>query len=369
MADVVTLFLCGDVMPGRGIDQILPHPGDPRLQEKYLRDARAYVELAESVNGEIPRPVDFTWPWGDALQMLDELAPDVRLINLETSITRGSDFAEHKAVHYRMSPANVPCLAALRPDVCSLANNHVLDFGRRGLEDTLDVLSRAGLRVAGAGRDAQGAREPVVVPVGESARIVLVSCAMASSGVPSSWAASAGRAGIWFVPDLSDASGEELTAQVCAAKQPGDVVVVSVHWGSNWGYEVPADQRRFAHRLIDGGVDIVHGHSSHHARPIEIYHDRLVLYGCGDFINDYEGIRGYEEYRGDLPLVYIASVERGTGALVALQMAPMQARKMRLHHASRADSEWLQAVLDRVSLRHATHVDLRPDGMLVLRRA
>ncbi len=61
---LVTLFLCGDVMLGRGVDQVLPHPGDPTLREGYVHDARTYVELAEAVNGPIPRPVDFRWPWG-----------------------------------------------------------------------------------------------------------------------------------------------------------------------------------------------------------------------------------------------------------------------------------------------------------------
>ena len=61
---LVTLFLCGDVMLGRGVDQILPHPGDPTLRQGYVRDARTYVGLAEAVNGPVPRPVDFSWPWG-----------------------------------------------------------------------------------------------------------------------------------------------------------------------------------------------------------------------------------------------------------------------------------------------------------------
>jgi Bacterial capsule synthesis protein PGA_cap len=69
---------------------------------------------------------------GDALPVLEDAAPDVRVINLETSITRSRDFAPGKAIHYRMSPGNVPCLAAVRPGACALANNHVLDFGRRG---------------------------------------------------------------------------------------------------------------------------------------------------------------------------------------------------------------------------------------------
>ncbi len=98
----VTLFLCGDVMSGRGVDQVLPHPGEPRLWERYVRDARTYVEPA--VNGPIPRPVDFAWPWGDAIRVLDDLAPDVRLIKLVTGITRSDDVAASKAVHYRMTP-------------------------------------------------------------------------------------------------------------------------------------------------------------------------------------------------------------------------------------------------------------------------
>ena len=61
------LFLAGDLMCGRAIDQILPHPGDPRLYEAYVKDAGDYVRLAERRNGAIPRPVDFAYVWGWAL--------------------------------------------------------------------------------------------------------------------------------------------------------------------------------------------------------------------------------------------------------------------------------------------------------------
>ncbi len=147
--DLVTVFLCGDVMTGRGVDQILPHPGDPELRESYVREATGYVALAEAASGPIPRPVSPAWPWGDALAVLGDLAPDVRLINLETSVTRSGEFAPGKQVHYRMNPANIDCLTVARPDVCALANNHVLDFGRGGLAETLDTLAGAGLAAAG----------------------------------------------------------------------------------------------------------------------------------------------------------------------------------------------------------------------------
>jgi len=146
------MLLCGDVMTGRGVDQILPHPGDPQLRESYIREATGYVALAEAASGPIPRPVGPAWPWGDALEVLGDLAPDVRLINLETSITRSGDFAPGKQVHYRMDPANIGCLTVALPDVCALANNHVLDFGQSGLAETLDTLAGAGLPAAGRRR-------------------------------------------------------------------------------------------------------------------------------------------------------------------------------------------------------------------------
>jgi poly-gamma-glutamate capsule biosynthesis protein CapA/YwtB (metallophosphatase superfamily) len=370
----MTLFACGDVMPGRGVDQVLPYPGDPELREMYAGDAMAYVRLAERANGPIPRPVSFSWPWGDALPVLDAEKPEVRLINLETSVTRSADFAPGKEVHYRMSPENLPCLTAARPDACALANNHVLDFGRAGLAETLGALARAGLRAAGAGQDVAEASRPVAVPVpvkgdGEAAggRVLVFSCGTVSSGIPPGWAATATRPGVNLLPSLSDAVADAVTGRAGAARQRGDLVVVSIHWGSNWGYEVGGEQVRFAHRLIDGGVDLIHGHSSHHPRPVEVYRGKLILYGCGDCIDDYEGISGYDEFRDDLRLLYFADLVPGAGTLAALRMVPMQARKMRLCHASAADSQWLAHTLDRISRRFGSRVECRPGGPLELR--
>jgi hypothetical protein len=94
---------------------------------------------------------------------------------------------------------------------------------------------------------------------------------------------------------------------------------------------------------------------------------KLVLYGCGDCIDDYEGITGHEQYRPSLRLLYFASLQPGTGTLAALRMAPVQARGMRLHRAPAADTQWLRAVLERASRRFGSRVDLRPDGLLALR--
>lgn len=364
--DLVTVLLCGDVMLGRGVDQILPHPGDPELREPGVGDAGVYVRLAERASGPIRWPVSFDWPWGDALRVADDMAPDVRMINLECAVTRSDDFAPGKAVHYRMEPANLPCLTAVRPDGCALANNHVLDFGRAGLADTLDWLAGAGLAVAGAGSDLTRAQQPAGIPLPGGGRVLMFSCGAASSGIPESWVAAPGRSGLDLLTSLDDTAADRLIARVREAKQPGDIAIVSIHWGSNWGFEVGRDQASFARRLIDAGVDLIHGHSSHHPRPIETYRGKLVLYGCGDCIDDYEGISGYERFRDDLRLLYFATLRRGTGQLSALRMVPMQARKMRLCHARPADSTWLAATLGQISRGYGSRVMLGPGGMLSL---
>ncbi|MFF7973050.1 CapA family protein [Streptomyces sp. NPDC007905] len=363
----VTLFLAGDVMLGRGVDQILPHPGDPALREDYVRDARDYVALAEAANGPIPRPVDPSWPWGEALPVLDRAAPDVRVINLETAVTRDGDFAAGKAVHYRMNPANLPSLVVARPDVCVLANNHVLDFGPPGLAETLDCLAAAGLRTAGAGRDMVAARRPATVPLPAGGRVLVFSFGMPSSGIPDSWAATGERAGVALTAAPTEGAAAAFADRLRQVARPGDLVVASVHWGSNWGYAVSRAEVRFAHALVEAGVDVVHGHSSHHPRPLEVYRDRLVLYGCGDLVDDYEGIGGYERYRDDLRLLHLVSLEPGSGRLTGLRMVPLQARRMRLEHASAEDTAWLRTALDRCSRDLGTRVEHGDDGTLTVR--
>ena len=127
--EVVLLFVCGDVMMGRGIDQLLPRPCEPTLYEPYMASAQEYVALAECANGPLPRSVGFLYPWGDALAELNHRRPDLRVINLETSVTRCAT-PEPKGINYRMSPENFAAVKDAQIDCCVLANNHVLDWGK-----------------------------------------------------------------------------------------------------------------------------------------------------------------------------------------------------------------------------------------------
>lgn len=349
----VTLFLCGDVMTGRGIDQILARPSAPPLYEPLVGDAREYVALAEAAHGPLPRRVDARYVWGVALAALAARKPHARIVNLETSVT-ASENAEPKGINYRMHPANVGVLTAAGIECVVLANNHVLDWGRDGLAETLATLAGCGIRTAGAGDSLEAAASPARIDVGTTGLLVF-GIGGPDCGIPPSWSASAGESGVFRIDDFSPASVDRIAGLVARFRGDRDLVIASIHWGGNWGYDVPAEHRRFAHALIDrAGIGLVHGHSSHHPRGIEVYRGRAILYGCGDFLNDYEGIPDRETFRNDLTFMYFPVLHARSGELLRLEMMPLVMRKFSLQHPSPTDREWLFAMMTRECRRLGT---------------
>lgn len=326
-------------MIGRGVDQIMRHPGDPTLHEEWARSALRYVELAEARSGPLPRDVDPAYVWGDAPAVLERTGADVRIVNLETAVTGRGEPWPGKGIHYRVQPDNSDCLVAGDIDVVSVANNHVLDWSEPGLVDTLDTLADLGVGNVGAGRDLAEAWRPALVAA-NGRRVVVLGLGAPSSGIPADWAARPDRPGV-AMTDLSASSIDRVAETLHETGCPDDLVVVSIHWGSNWGYRVPSSHRRFARGLIDdAGVDVVHGHSSHHPLALEVYRDRLILYGCGDLITDYEGIGGHERYRPELGAWYVVDVD-SDGSMQGLTLVPTRLHRFQLTTPSRDGLEWM----------------------------
>ena len=379
------LFVCGDVMTGRGIDQLLPQPSRPHLYEPYVTDARDYVRLAERASGPIARPVGFDYVWGEARAEIDRRAPQLRIVNLETAITTSEDAWPGKGIHYRMHPANVGVLTAARIDACALANNHVLDWGRAGRAETLRALHAAGIRTSGAGANEEEAAQPAILDT-PAGRVLIFAAAHASSGVPRDWRAGRDRSGVCLLDEISARGAGLLAHRMAAHHRAGDTVIVSLHWGGNWGYAISAEERACAHALVEAGADLVHGHSSHHVRGFEVHRGRLILYGCGDFINDYEGIGGHRPdpaaparapgragfsgrpdesvYRGDLVVAWFAQL--AAGALRELTLVPFQSQQLSLRRASAADTRWLLDTLNRECRPFGAQLALAEDGSLRL---
>ncbi|MDK1023510.1 MAG: CapA family protein [Gammaproteobacteria bacterium] len=355
---LITIFMCGDVMLGRGIDQVMPHPSDPIIYESYVKDARRYVQIAEDANGPISRPVPLDYIWGHAFDILNADTIDLRLINLETSVTTSDNYWRGKGINYRMHPKNIPALKEVQIDVVSLANNHVLDWGFAGLEESIKSLNENEIATVGAGDNLEQAQSPAIFEMQGKGRVLVFASGSTDSGVPLRWAATESEPGVNLIEDFSRATVQRIRAQIQAIKRPNDIVILSLHWGGNWGFSIPSEHQEFAHALVDEAfVDVVHGHSSHHIKAIEIYQGKLIVYGSGDLITDYEGIGGHESYRGDLGLLYFAAINPSTGMLAQLRMLPSQMKNFRLTAPSPKDVSWILDTLNREGKKLGTHVE------------
>jgi poly-gamma-glutamate synthesis protein (capsule biosynthesis protein) len=232
--------------------------------------------------------------------------------------------------------------------------------------ETVDVLRGERINTVGAGGDAAEAEAPAVLMRDGAPRVLVFAFGATDSGIARQWGARADRPGVNLLDDLSERTVARIAQLVESTRLPNDLAVASIHWGGNWGYEIPSAHRRFAHALIDrAGVNVIHGHSSHHPKAIEVYQNRPIFYGCGDFLDDYEGISGYEEFRDDLVLMYFPTLDFVTGDLVELAMTPLQIRNFRLQRPPAADRAWLHARLEAQCRRFGHGIGTQDDDWIL----
>ncbi|MEW6635850.1 MAG: CapA family protein [Actinomycetota bacterium] len=324
---MITLALAGDVMLGRGVDEVL------------LRGMR---------------PEE---PWGDTLALL--LSADLRVINLECALTTHDRpwSRTPKVFHFRAGPERaVGVLRAARIDACSLANNHTLDFEERGLLDTIRHLDAAGIRHAGAGRDAEEAARPAALEA-EGERVALV--AFTDNEPP--FAAGEGRPGTNYLPVSLDPDVlSQVESVIGAAREAGArTVVFSNHWGPNMVERPPEHFRRFARAVIERGADVYYGHSAHVFQGVEIYGGRPILYDTGDFIDDYAVD---ERLRNDRSFLFRLSVE--DGELRRLELFPVSLGYACVGLARGREKEEILGRMERLSAEFGTTFERR-EGRLV----
>jgi len=243
------------------------------------------------------------YPWGDTLPILRRA--DLRIANLECVLADGGAPEPGKVFTFRTDAKNVHSLLAARLDVVSLANNHVLDYGPDALREMLPALDRHGILHAGAGTDRDTARRPAVLRVGADA----VGFVAFTDNQPD-WEAEAGSPGVHYVPAAATGERvEELLELVRRTASRVQLLIVSAHWGGNWGSAAPAGHRALARRLVDAGADVVFGHSPHIVRGVEVYRGRPVIYGAGDFVDDYAVD---PEERNDRSFIFVLETDGGT---------------------------------------------------------
>lgn len=281
------------------------------------------VMLGRLVNASLKdKPPDY--PWGDTLGLLQNA--DLRVCNLECVLSDvGQPWSQTpKFYHFRTDEKNIATLLAADIGMVSLANNHVLDYEYEGLLRMMKVLGSHAINYAGAGRDSTEAVEPAICDVGGT-KVGLI----AFTDNEPDWEATDEKPGTFFVPImLSDKRAKLLINTIVSTRDDVDVLIVSAHWGPNWGYEPPSEHIPFAHALIDAGADIVFGHSGHVFRGIEVYKQKPILYCTGNFVDDYAVD---EIERNDESFVFLLETDRRDVGEIILYPT-----HIRDYHATRA---------------------------------
>lgn len=311
------------------------------------------VMLGRLVNDQL-KVTDPSYVWGDVLPVLQQA--DLRFANLECVLADDGTPQPGKAFHFRSDRKNVESLKSAQIDVVSLANNHVLDFGAAALREALQTLDQHGILHAGAGVDLEAARRPAVAHLGS----IAVGFIAFTDNEPD-WEARENTPGIFYVPvESGGRRAADLLNLVQETRDRVQLLIVSAHWGPNWGTEAPLSHQRLAKALIDQGADFVFGHSPHIFRGIGIHKGRPIVYSAGDFVDDY-AVDPKE--RNDQSFVFLLEATAGVPGILRLyptniarfqtQLAHSDAwsiagRMQRLSNLLGTQSRWIedQAVLE-----------------------
>lgn len=286
------------------------------------------VMLGRSFNDIFQTNPDFN-PWGNLLPSLYET--DLFGVNLETAVTDSLVKWPNKAFNYRLSPRYSSVLSPI--SYCSLANNHILDYLPEGMYDTIETLDYLGIKHAGAGENLSSAKSAAYLN-----NLTFISAADHYDY----WAAGPDRPGIWYV-DVAKGDYGSVLSYIERIRDPRKTLIFSLHWGSNWEPEVSPERKRFAYDLCRSGVNIIHGHSSHHIQPIEDINGNIVFYGFGDLVDDYAID---EDFRSDLS--FLAAIQIDNNKISDIVIRPTQIASYQVNYLH-PDEEGYSWVKEKVS--------------------
>jgi poly-gamma-glutamate synthesis protein (capsule biosynthesis protein) len=250
----------------------IPSPGVERAEGEAILAFLGDVALGRTMETQLAR-FGSAHPWEGLAPLLRET--DLAMANLEGVLTtRGAPL--DKSYLLRAHPRWSQSLVEAGLDLVTLANNHALDYGEAGLDETLAVLEAREIAVVGAGQTQDEAHRPAQFTL-NGVRVAILGYAAArwngSVDVPAT-----GRVA-WAYPDI-------VRADVVAARDRADLVVVVLHAGTEYATEPSSDQVTVARAAVDAGADLVVGHHPHVTQTVERYKQGLIVYSLGDALFD-----------------------------------------------------------------------------------
>jgi poly-gamma-glutamate synthesis protein (capsule biosynthesis protein) len=204
---------------------------------------------------------------------------DLAMVNLETAITDRGDPVPGKNFHFRSPAASFRALKAAGVDVVNMANNHALDYGPVGMQDTFDAIAGSGLAVVGIGHDAAEAFRPYRTVIKGQRIAILSAVDWLEPALVSGWTATETQPGLAFSIDRT-----RLVAAVNAVRPEVDTLVVFLHWGDEETYCASGEQQDLARTLLDAGADIIVGSHAHRVFGVGRVGTSLIAYGLGNFV-------------------------------------------------------------------------------------
>ncbi len=204
---------------------------------------------------------------------------DIAVVNLETAVTTRGTKPPTKQYAFRAPPSAFAALRAGGVDVASMANNHGMDYGRVGLEDSLEAAASGGVPVVGIGRNAAEAYRPFVREVKGQRIAVIGATQVLDDDLRAAWTATDSQPGLASAKDVA-----RLTAAVRTAREQADTVVVFLHWGTE-GQTCPNEaQPVLARALVEAGADVIVGGHAHRLQGAGRLGAAFVAYGLGNFV-------------------------------------------------------------------------------------
>ena len=246
---------------------IASQPGPPTITLDFAGD----VHFTERTLKLLDNP---TTAFGPVATILKQA--DVAMVNLETSVTnRGT--AEPKEFHFRAPASAYGAVAAAGVDLVTIANNHAMDYGRVGLDDTMNSAKAANMPFVGAGQNATEAYAPWITTV-KGVKIAFIGLSQVSE-LASTWSATDSRSGIAMAFDVNRS-----VAAVKAARSQADFVVVYLHWGQEYNNCPTAQQKSIASALSAAGANLLVGTHAHVLLGDGWMGKTFVSYGLSNFV-------------------------------------------------------------------------------------
>ncbi len=293
---LLTVCLADSVFPANAAGNRVLFLGDLSFGENYYT-----IRGVDTITGNRR----YTYP----LEKFRPILADsfMAIANLETPVTHDlSEPVENKTYLHWTHPIKTPeALVKHNIKVVSLANNHSLDYGYTGLEDTLKYLDSQGISRMGAGMDQERAQSPFHFKIGVDEDsldcFVIAAFEYLKNYEKYSFYAGEGEPGVYGL----DPSLISLQISNIRSEYPGAFIILFPHWGNNYSWR-SRKQKEIAHQLIEGGADLILGHGAHMIQEIECYKDKWIVYSLGNFMFNSQG--RYGKYNVD-PISLIAQLE------------------------------------------------------------